>query len=827
VILPSISRDGSKIVFRRQFDFYSFDTSSKKSSQIDIWYSEDVSLQKDKLVHSSSTSDLDVSSDGLEFVFTSGFDIWAMDKILKEPIRITRTAEVEKEVLFSKDNNSIYCIRDDGVGTQLIQIDKKEKLYWWQSHHFKETVLFNSDQNINNLKLSPKGNYLSYVKGNGDLYTYNLKSKEERLFLKSWDAPMYSWSPDEKWISYALEDNNFNNDVWLKSLDGKQEAYNVSQHPEYDGYPVFSPDGKFLAFSTNRNDEGYEIAYVTLSKENYEESSRDRQLEKALKEMKKRKVAKKPKAEEKTPKEPVKEEKEAKAEKVIVKKDEDEGILVDLEDLTKRVKIIKNAGDDYAPFWAPDGKRLAFKNTRSTKTTIQFVTLPDNLKPALLYKESLNFVKWLKENDQLYCSVRKSPAMISKGKVNTYLFRISYTESRRTLNKNIFRHIWRMMKDHFYDDKMNNKDWDQTLQKYEMQAELAPDEKVFDRIVAMLLGELNASHLGFRSVFKDFSADNSHEITAHLGVKFDENFKGPGLKISEVIDGSNAEKEDRRLFVGDIILQIDGEDCDIEKDLTVFLNGRLKRDIVLNVKGKDSEREVKIRPHSYSEIRSLLYNQQMEKRKAVVRAKGNGKMGYLHVSSMLWPEFNKFKEEVYKEGNGRDGLVIDVRNNGGGFTADHLISVLTQPRHAITVPRNGGPGYPFSRQVYLNWYKPIVVLCNQNSYSNAEIFTHAIKSLKRGKVIGVPTAGGVISTGAVGILGKGTLRIPFRGWYISGSGEDMEMNGAVPDIVIWPLPGELENGKDVQLEKAIEVLSEEIKDFEDLNKVKLKKASER
>ncbi|MCM8527568.1 MAG: S41 family peptidase, partial [Lentisphaeraceae bacterium] len=358
-------------------------------------------------------------------------------------------------------------------------------------------------------------------------------------------------------------------------------------------------------------------------------------------------------------------------------------------------------------------------------------------------------------------------------------------------------------------------------------AEQAPDAKVFDRVAAMLLGELNASHLGYRSFVKPFQADNSHEITAHLGVKFDSNFKGPGLKVRQVIDGTNAEKEDSRLFVGDIILEIDGKACDIDKDLTLYLNGRLKRDIFLKVKSKEEIKDIKIRPHSYSEVRKLLYDRQVEIRKSKVRDAGNGKMGYLHVSSMLWPEFNKFKEEVFKEGNGRDGLVIDVRNNGGGFTADHLISVLTQPRHAITVPRNGSPGYPFSRQVYLNWYKPIVVLCNQYSYSNAEIFTHAIKSLNRGKIIGVSTAGGVISTGAKGILGKGTLRIPFRGWYVSGTGEDMEMNGAEPDITIWPLPGELENGKDVQLEKAIEVLNQEIMVFKDLNDVKLKKASER
>lgn len=834
VILPSISRDGTKIVFRRQFDFYILDVSSAEAKKLDIWCNEDLSLVKDRVVTAANTADLDVSSDGLEFIFTAGFDIWAMDKILKEPIRITETPEVERDVLFSHDNNSVFCIRDDGVNCQVLKIEKSTEKYWWQSDKFTEKVLLSSEQNIHSMKLSPKGKYLSYIKGNGDLYTFELSSGKENMFLKSWDAPMYSWSPDEKWISYAVEDDNFNNDVWLKKLDGSKPAFNVSQHPEYDGYPSFSPDGKFLAFSTNRNDAGYEIAYVSLLKETYEESSRDRKLEKALNEMKKRKTpAKKPtvdpaKAVEKK-EVPAKDTKpqEAKVKKSAVEK-KVEVAIVDLDGLEKRVKFIKNPGDDYNPFWSPDGKKLAFNNSLNKKATILYVSLPENLKPTLLYKDALRPIKWLKANDQLYCSIKNVPALISRGKVNTYPFKASYKESRSVLNRNVFRNIWRNMRDHFYDEKLNNKNWETILEKYEPQAEMAPDERIFDRVSAMLLGELNASHTGYRSAYKSWSANYSHDITGHLGVRFDKTFKGPGLKVQEVIEGSNADKVDTKLNAGDIILSIDGTACDISKDLTLFLNGRLARDIELKVKdAKGGDRLLKIRPHSYSEIRSLLYDQQMEKRKAVVREKSKGKMGYLHVSRMMWPEFNKFREEVYKEGNGRDGLVIDVRNNGGGFTADHLISVLTQPRHAVTVPRNGGPGYPFSRQVYLNWYKPIVVLCNQFSFSNAEIFTHAIKSLKRGKVVGVATAGGVISTGAKSILGKGTLRMPFRGWYLSSTGEDMELNGAVPDVVIWPIPGELEKGKDVQLEKAIEVLAEDIKEFNSKNKLKLKKASER
>jgi tricorn protease len=172
--------------------------------------------------------------------------------------------------------------------------------------------------------------------------------------------------------------------------------------------------------------------------------------------------------------------------------------------------------------------------------------------------------------------------------------------------------------------------------------------------------------------------------------------------------------------------------------------------------------------------------------------------------------------------------VIDVRENGGGSTADLLLTSLTQPVHALTVPRGATTtGYPHDRLVFAAWRKPIIVLCNQNSFSNAEIFSHAIKTLKRGKLVGAPTAGGVVSTGGTAITDIGFLRLPFRGWYLRDNGEDMELNGAVPDVILWPQPGDMPAGKDDQLSKAIELLKADVATEKSKPKPKLRKATER
>jgi tricorn protease len=262
---------------------------------------------------------------------------------------------------------------------------------------------------------------------------------------------------------------------------------------------------------------------------------------------------------------------------------------------------------------------------------------------------------------------------------------------------------------------------------------------------------------------------------------------------------------------GDVILAIEGTTVTAETDLTTLLNGPLERDIRLRVR-KDDETttDVVLRPISYSRARGLLYDKWLEDNRAAVDRLSSGTLGYLHVRGMNWPSFQEFVRQIYAAGFGRKGLIIDVRHNGGGFTTDHLLTVLCQPAHAITVPRGGGPGYPQDRRVYATWLRPIVVLCNQNSFSNAEIFSHAIQYLERGPLVGVPTAGGVISTGSRRIMDLGTIRVPFRGWFTLPDGEDMELNGAVPEHILWPQPGEMPAGKDVQLEKAVEVLQAEV-----------------
>ena len=214
-------------------------------------------------------------------------------------------------------------------------------------------------------------------------------------------------------------------------------------------------------------------------------------------------------------------------------------------------------------------------------------------------------------------------------------------------------------------------------------------------------------------------------------------------------------------------------------------------------------RQLVIRPTRYRDFATLRYDQWVAENRAYIDAQSDGRLGYLHIRGMNEPSFEIFERDLYAAAHGKDGLIIDVRNNGGGWTADWVMAVLSVKRHAYTIPRGGQRGYPQGRLVFYAWTKPATMMCNQYSFSNAEIVSHAFKNLGRGPLVGMPTSGGVISTGAYGLIDGSYVRMPFRGWYTLPNGVDMELHGAAPDVKVDRTPADEAAGRRPQLDAAI------------------------
>lgn len=846
VVFPSISRDGSTIVFRHLFDLYRLNAAKDEAPQkIDIQYGGDEARDPILRRTLNSATDVAFSSDGLEIAFIAGGDVWVMDTELREPKQVTETAEEERAIAFAPDNNSLLFVSDSGQQCDIwIATREKDDAYWWQNENFELKQLTDDTAVEANLKWSPTGEQVAFTKERGDLWVMKADGSEARRILSSWNEPQYDWSPDGKWMVYAVSDNDFNRDIHITPLDGSREPFNLSLHPDNDSGPVWSPDGSMIAFTGRRVGDEVDIYYVYLQADKDEETLCDRKLKKAVEKIQKIRKKKPPtakteptandkpasddgkkaeKSEEKS--EESKTDKEAKPEgkKEEPAKPKVKPVEIDFEGIHDRIKRLSIPdSSETGLFWSHDSKMLAFSASIDGKRGTYTISPPEDLKPKLLTTSTGSNAKWISQGNQLLWLVSGTPASFAGGKSSSYSFSVRQAVDVGTRYQTAFMQCWRTMRDNFYDGRLNNRNWDAVYRKYAPMAKNAIDASMLGDLVNMMLGELNGSHLGFmsrgsmsRGAVGRRSSESWRDTTVHLGLRFDASHKGPGLKVRDVILDGPADKEKSEIVAGEIVLSIDGTDVDPGMDLTTVLNGPMDRDIRLKVQNdKGEERELSLRPTSYSSARSALYEMWVRQNRDLVAKGSDGKFGYLHIRGMNMSSFYRFEKELYEVAAGKDAIVIDVRENGGGSTTDHLLTILTQPDHAITVPRGGGEGYPHDRRVYATWNKPIIVLCNQNSFSNAEIFAHAIKTLKRGKVVGVTTAGCVISTGGTSIMDMGFLRLPFRAWFLLNNGEDMELHGAAPHVELWPAPGEWPSGKDQQLAKALSMLKKDVKKFQ-------------
>jgi tricorn protease len=853
VVFPCLSRDGSTLAFRHLFDLYCLhpgqDTSPRK---IDIRHDSDPSKDRIERRVLRQASDVAFTADGLEIAFIAGGDLWVMDTELREPRQVTATGEEEKHPVFSPDGRTLLVVADREARSDIYRAmpgkGSDKNRHWWQHGSLNIERLTDDGEVKSDLKFSPDGSRIAYLRGRGDLWVADADGRDARKLVPSWNELEYDWSPDGKWLVYAQSDSDFNRDIWILPLDGSRKPFNLSRHPYNDGNPVWSPDGRLIAFTGRRGLTEVDIHYVWLRAEDDEKSSRERALEKALEKI--NKVRNKPRGEEK-PAAPG----QARPPEVVI----------DFAKLHSRVhRISIPQATESGLFWSPDSRKLAFTAAVEGKRGTYTVEIPDDHKPKLLTAQTGTRARWLKQGNQIVWLSNEVPASFALSRKDEggrmkdekesldssfilppssfqggYRFQALQRVDLSQRNRAAFDLCWRTMRDTWYDERLGNRDWPAIRRKYSDMAATAPDSEAFTTVVLLMLGELNGSHLnfyppgskGYEKLVKprsDTPVTKWTETTAHLGVRFQPSNDGPGLKIRDVLPGGPASKKMSQLREDEIILKIDDVAVDPGMDLTRVLNGPLPRDVRLRVRGTDGkERDVTLRPISYEHVQPLLYQVWLDGNRRIVERASDGKLGYLHISVMDALSFSKFEEQLYAVGAGKDGLIIDVRENGGGNTADHLLTALTQPVHAITVPRGGEPGYPHDRKIYATWNKPIVVLCNQNSFSNAEIFSHAIKTLKRGRLVGVPTAGGVISTGFERIVDVGVIRVPFRGWFLVNTGEDMELNGAVPDHVLWPKPGEMPRGEDVQLNKAIEVLEADVQAWKQKPRPPLNKASAR
>lgn len=385
------------------------------------------------------------------------------------------------------------------------------------------------------------------------------------------------------------------------------------------------------------------------------------------------------------------------------------------------------------------------------------------------------------------------------------------------MNQRKFLELARTLGDQFYHPTMKDLAWGELTKQYLPLARAARTPDEFEHVSMKLLGELNGSHLGVSAARPTPFADtgSARQSFGHLGVRTEP--IDDGFEVKDVLETGPAGRGPMRLMTGDVITHVELEPVDANKPLEIQLADRVGREIVLGVRRNAQSLDLLITPVSYGAISGLSYDHWRNEANRRVEEMSNGRLGYIHIRGMDEGSLDTFVRDLYAAAEGKDGLVIDVRNNGGGWTTDRLLASIMYPRHAYTIPRGlqdsfqanrAGPeggGYPNDRLFIPRYDLPINMLCNEKSFSNAEIISHAFKTLKRGTLVGEQTAGGVISTGGFRLVDGTSVRLPFRGWYLP-DGTDMENHGAMPDVRVEQTPEAESANKDEQLEAAVKDL---------------------
>jgi C-terminal processing protease CtpA/Prc len=379
-------------------------------------------------------------------------------------------------------------------------------------------------------------------------------------------------------------------------------------------------------------------------------------------------------------------------------------------------------------------------------------------------------------------------------------FTADWDRDVRAERKAAFTQFWRSYHRGFYDSNFHGRDWEAIRKRYEPLLDAVETREEFATLLQMMVGELEASH----SEVSPAPGGNPSPVTPHLGFTFDYSYEGPGIKVAEVPQGAPGSYPQTRIRQGEYVLAINGQDVTLDENLWRLINDKQEREfefLVNSKPNKDGARVVKYRVLSSGEWSDLIYRNRVERLRKYTDEKSGGKIGYVHISSMGFSNQVRFEREVYEQVVGKQAMIIDVRFNGGGNISDTLVDWLERKPHGFYRPRDGAVELAPSRA----WDKPIIVLMNEHSYSNAEMFPYAMRAKGLAKLVGMPTPGYVIWTWGLQLVDGTGARMPQSGVYRL-DGTPMENIGEKPDVQVWLSPDDWLAERDPQLDKAIEML---------------------
>jgi Tol biopolymer transport system component len=839
VLWPQISRDGKAIVFERNLRLWTADTANGKAAEIPVTLrgasagpplAERVNL-------AGNIRELALSPDGKKVALIGRGEVFAASaKEGGDAVRITNTAAPESAVVWSTDSKRlVYASERSGAA----------HLYLYDFAAQSEIQLTNAAQSDAAPVFAPDGKSMAFFRNARALLVYDFAAKQEREVCKLYtDLPpiaggtQIAWSPDSRWLAFATygpESRSYTNISIAPAAGGTAQPVSFLADSNVSGVS-WSPDGNYLLFDTNQRTEDGQLARVDLQPRTpkfREDSFRGLFMEENPRQPSKPATVSTPTPSPTvtpTPDKPVTDKEEDSPIIQIIEKqvqeterrfnilrfgrDPKEGIEVEFKNIRQRLSFIRAGVNVGGQVVSPDGKLVLLSAFAEGQQN--FYTFPlDELAADASARQITSTA-----------SFKSQPQFTPDGKEVYYLengrVQIATLERResRPLSVNaemtvafqdekaeIFRQGWRYLRDHFYDEKYHGADWNAVRATYEPYAAGARTPDELRRVMSLMVGELNASHLGVTG-----ASGQQATPVGKLGLRFDraEFEKNGKLRVTEIIAQSPAAVA-KDIKVGDYLLAVDGANITAQTNLDELLEGKAGKRVALTVSTDGTaKREVVVKPVTVGAEKGLLYRQWVEANRAYVEKASGGKLGYVHLPDMSAGSLTQLYVDLDAPNQAKQGVVVDARNNNGGFINPYAIDVLAR-RGYLTMRERGLWNVPARSALgQRSLERPTILVTNQHSLSDAEDFSEGYRALKLGKIVGEPTAGWIIFTWNAALFDGTTIRLP-RQLVLGGDGQNMELNPRPVDLPVTRPIGESLTGKDSQLDKAVGELSGQLR----------------
>ena len=770
-------------------------------------------------VRSWGATEIALSPDSKEVAFIMHGDVYVTSAEYKTTKRITDTPQQERNLSFAPDGRSlVYASERNGVW-QIFQSkikNEKEKNFTYCTD-IEEEQLTKTALTSQYPAYSPDGKEVAFYEDRATLRIINLKSKEVRTVLDGKYNYSYSdgdiwfeWSPDSKWLlSSYIGDGGWNNtDIALVKADGK-EVHNLTNSGYSDGNGKWVLGGKAMLFESDRagyrshgswgaEDDAYLMFFDLDTYDRFRMSKEELALADANKDEKEKKAEEK---EEK--KKDDKKKKEGKTGKIEVVKVKP--LELDIDNCRDRiVRLTVNSSHMGDAILSKDGDKIYYQAAFEGGYDLWCRDLKEGCTTLMMKNIGGGGFVADKDVKNLFLCNGSNIKKIDLGSKQTKNidFEANFNYKPAEERQYLFDHIWRQVKDKFYDPNLQGVDWEGYRKVYEKYLPYINNNFDFAEMLSEMLGELNASHTGCR-----YYPSGANLSTAALGVFIDPNYEGDGLKIQEIIKRGPFAMKKNEVTPGSIIEKIDGEPILTGKDYNALLDGKVGKNIRLTIKNtKGKHFDLTIKAISQGDQQELLYKRWVDRNRAIVDSVSHGRIAYVHVKAMNSESFRTVYSELLSDKNrNKDAVVVDERHNGGGWLHDDLCTLLSGKQYQEFVPH----GKVVGKDPFNKWTKPSCVLICEDDYSNGHGFPWVYKELGIGKLIGAPVAGTMTAVWWETLMDRSLVfGIPqvgcrdMRGTF----GENTQLN---PDIEVYNSPEDYITGHDAQLIKAVEEMMKE------------------